>query len=413
MQMIGRAGRPGYDSTGVAVVLTDNSSKQRIEHLLESGFGPAESNLCARLPEVMNAQISQQEITSAVGAVRWLQTTFLFSCMKRNEKNPNSLIQKLSNDAIQDLKNIGIIEEGDQRSIRPRAGSYIMNQYSVSYKEMKEIASFTYDTSQCQILRSISKLEAVQSYVRRNERAELKSFYKTDSMKYKLPGPVSKFSVKGPSEKAFILLQSYISRHKFKNQTLLDQQSKVGVKGRQILQVAQAYCAQVSKHGKIALECCKLHRSFNLRLWDQSFGVFNQIECIGSAYPDSSNKLIFNGIRSFEDATNSSEEEINKILGDTQQRQNQGRELKESSDVLCRQRLRVIPELIYTAHSNVPAELICTLKYDDHGKAMKMKDKEKNIAFSLLAFTDNPLDSKLIFEQNICSPSTFRYEMQT
>jgi hypothetical protein len=256
-------------------------------------------------------------------------------------------------------------------------------------------------------------LEAVQSYVRRNERAELKSFYKTDSMKYKLPGPVSKFSVKGPSEKAFILLQSYISRHKFKNQTLLDQQSKVGVKGRQILQVAQAYCAQVSKHGKIALECCKLHRSFNLRLWDQSFGVFNQIECIGSAYPDSSNKLIFNGIRSFEDATNSSEEEINKILGNTQQRQNQGRELKESSDVLCRQRLRVIPELIYTAHSNVPAELICTLKYDDHGKAMKMKDKEKNIAFSLLAFTDNPLDSKLIFEQNICSPSTFRYEMQT
>jgi replicative superfamily II helicase len=47
MQMIGRAGRPGLDSTGVAVVLTDNNSKKRIENLLDTGFGPAKSSLCA------------------------------------------------------------------------------------------------------------------------------------------------------------------------------------------------------------------------------------------------------------------------------------------------------------------------------------------------------------------------------
>lgn len=72
LQMIGRAGRPGLDSTGVAVVLTDDSSKKKVESFLEAGTGPAKSNLVPRLPEVLNSEISQGVITSADEMLRWL-----------------------------------------------------------------------------------------------------------------------------------------------------------------------------------------------------------------------------------------------------------------------------------------------------------------------------------------------------
>ncbi|MGK3736659.1 MAG: ATP-dependent DNA helicase HFM1/MER3, partial [Bacillariaceae sp.] len=413
MQMIGRAGRPGLDSTGVAVVLTDNNSKKRIENLLDTGFGPAKSSLCARLPEVMNTEISQQVVTSTVGALRWLQTTFLYSCMKQNEKDPVASAQALSNDAVQYLKDIGIVEVEDQNSIRALVGSHIMNRHSVPFETMKAITAFPFDVSQCQILRSISKLETLHSFVRRNERVELKEFHKTELMKYKLPGPLSKFTVKDPSEKAFILLQSSISRHKFKNEMLNSVHDIVVNEGIKFLQAAQEYSVKASKHGKVALECHKLHRSLHLSLWGESSGVFNQIGWIGGESTiEKTNDLIFNGIRSFQDALDSSEEKLSKILCKHYTlQQNPGRELKKEALIFSRDRLRLFAELVYTRNSNTPVELICTLIYNDPSRAMTKKDGEQSITFSLIAYTDNSVDSKLMFEENISSPSTFRYGM--
>mmetsp|Transcript_15784 Transcript_15784/g.15737 ORF Transcript_15784/g.15737 Transcript_15784/m.15737 type:complete len:418 (+) Transcript_15784:150-1403(+) len=409
MQMIGRAGRPGMDATGVAVVLTDNNSKKKIENLLESGFGAAKSNLCTRLQEVMNTEISQQVVTSTEGAVRWLQTTFLFSCMKQNERDPVSLARKLSSDAIQYLKDINIVEEGDQNSIRPLVSSHIMNQHSISFEAMKVITAFPFDASQCQILRSISKLESLQSFVRRGEKKGLKNFHKTEMMKYKLPGLLSTYTVKDPSEKAFILLQSFISRHVFENKMLNDEHSVVANEGRYKLQAAQEYSIKSSKHGKVALECCKLRRSLDLRLWGESSGIFNQIDCIGSTSRIPASRCQLSGIRSFQDALNSSEEKLNKILCNYTLQQNPGRKVKEAIAFLCRNRLRLFAELVYTRNSNIPVELICTLKYNDPSVAMTRKEGEKKLTFSLIAYTDNHVDSQLIFEQNISSPSIFRY----
>ena len=411
MQMIGRAGRPGLDSTGVAVVLTDNNSKKRIENILESGFGPAKSSLCARLPEVMNTEISQQVVTSTVGALRWLQTTFLYSCMKQNEMDPVASAQKLSDDAVQYLKDIGIVKGEDQNSISPLAGSHIMNRHSVPFETMKAITAFPFDVSQCQVLRSISKLETLHSFVRRNERVELKEFHKTELMKYKLPGPLSKFTVKDPSEKAFILLQSSISIHKFRNEMLNSEHDIVVNEGIKFLQAAQEYSVKASKHGKVALECHKLHRSLHLSLWGESSGVFNQIGWVGGESTVPSNDLLFNGIRSFQDVLDSSEEKLNKILCKHKLQQNPGRELKKEVLILSRDRLRVFAELVYTRNSNIPVELICTLNYDDPSRAMTKKDGEQTVTFSLIAYTDNSVGSKLMFEENIRSPSTFRYGM--
>ena len=192
LQMIGRAGRLGLDATGVAVVLTDNSSKRRIESLLEAGIGPAKSNLVQRLPEVLNSEISQGVITNTDEVLRWLQTTFLFCCLKRNN-GAISVLERMGNEAMTHLREIGVVETSDRHSIQPLAGSFIMNRHLVSFDRMKSITDFPFNISQCQILRSMSKLENFQTFVKRNEKRELKEFHKTDLMKYKLPGAISKF----------------------------------------------------------------------------------------------------------------------------------------------------------------------------------------------------------------------------
>lgn len=409
LQMVGRAGRPGLDSTGVAVVLTDNSSKKRIENLLEAGTGPAKSNLVPRLPEVLNTEISQRVITNMEEALRWLQTTFLFSCLKHN-KNAIISTQKLRNNAVKHLRDIGVVETSELHSIRPLVASLIMNRNLVSFEEMKSITALSFDTSQCQILRSMSKLKSLQSFVKRNEKRELKEFHKSDLMKYKLPGLLSKFIVKDPSEKAFILLQSNISRHKYKNEMLNDEQITVRDDAIKFLEVAQEYCVKASKHGNVALECYRLQRSLNYSLWGESSGVFNQFEWIGSS-KTASNVLTFDGIRSFQDVLDFSEQKLDEIFAKTQIQnlpKNAGRIVKHTARDLCRRRLILSTDVEYTKNSNIPTDLICSLKYHDPVATMTREEGEQDLKFSLIAYTDNSRDSSLIFEENISSPSSFR-----
>eukprot|EP00049_Salpingoeca_infusionum_P009351 m.155713 g.155713 ORF g.155713 m.155713 type:complete len:120 (+) comp14311_c0_seq18:1836-2195(+) len=57
LQMIGRAGRPQFDTHGVALILTRQSSKAKYESLL-NGMQPIESSLHLQLVEHLNAEIA-------------------------------------------------------------------------------------------------------------------------------------------------------------------------------------------------------------------------------------------------------------------------------------------------------------------------------------------------------------------
>ncbi|GMH89115.1 hypothetical protein TL16_g11357, partial [Triparma laevis f. inornata] len=80
-QMMGRAGRPGHDTSGVAVVLTDNNSVKKFEAKM-SGSVVVESHLKNQLVETMNAEISQGVVTDINGALRWLKSTFFYVRMR-------------------------------------------------------------------------------------------------------------------------------------------------------------------------------------------------------------------------------------------------------------------------------------------------------------------------------------------
>ncbi|WP_248515817.1 DEAD/DEAH box helicase [Salinarchaeum laminariae] len=75
LQMLGRAGRPGYDDVGYGWVVTDRSDADRYRRLLREGT-EIHSNLSNDLPEHLLAEVCVGTIESRADALEWLDTTF-------------------------------------------------------------------------------------------------------------------------------------------------------------------------------------------------------------------------------------------------------------------------------------------------------------------------------------------------
>ena len=78
LQMVGRAGRPQFDTSGVAVVMTHSSTATRFLELVR-GSKALESQLEEGLLEHLNAEIVLKTVSDVPAAVRWLKLTFLWA----------------------------------------------------------------------------------------------------------------------------------------------------------------------------------------------------------------------------------------------------------------------------------------------------------------------------------------------
>ncbi|CAG2116212.1 unnamed protein product, partial [Medioppia subpectinata] len=85
LQMMGRAGRPQFDTTGVAVVLVQDTKKEFYKKFLYEPF-PVESQLLSVITDHMNAEIVSGTVHTRQEAVEYLNWTYLF---RRVLKNPN------------------------------------------------------------------------------------------------------------------------------------------------------------------------------------------------------------------------------------------------------------------------------------------------------------------------------------
>jgi replicative superfamily II helicase len=74
-QMLGRAGRPGYDERGYAWIVCDRADADRYRRLLRDGT-PIDSRLGDDLAEHLNAEVALGTVESVDAARDWLTTTF-------------------------------------------------------------------------------------------------------------------------------------------------------------------------------------------------------------------------------------------------------------------------------------------------------------------------------------------------
>jgi ATP-dependent DNA helicase HFM1/MER3 len=147
MQMLGRAGRPQFDDTAVAIILTRKDQEERYKQMV-SGQEVLESTLHLNLIEHLNSEISLGTVRSVATAKEWLKSTFLAVRMKQNTNHyrikgvsdTRNVDEKLENVCERDLnllRDEGLISQGNDFSSTQYG--HAMSKYMIPFETMKTL----------------------------------------------------------------------------------------------------------------------------------------------------------------------------------------------------------------------------------------------------------------------------------
>lgn len=83
LQMMGRAGRPQFDTSGVACVFVHDIKKNFYKKFLYEPF-PVESNLLQVLPDHINAEIAAETVPTKTNLMEYMTWTYFFRRLLEN-----------------------------------------------------------------------------------------------------------------------------------------------------------------------------------------------------------------------------------------------------------------------------------------------------------------------------------------
>ncbi|PSP69968.1 DEAD/DEAH box helicase [Halobacteriales archaeon QH_9_66_26] len=129
LQMLGRAGRPGYDDAGYAHVVCDASDAEKYRRLLRDGKA-IESRLTADLDTHLNAEIAMGTIRDVGDVMDWLETTFAF-VRAENGSNPGAVesLREQVRETLAELRDRGFVETDDLRVSATPLGTLASSYY--------------------------------------------------------------------------------------------------------------------------------------------------------------------------------------------------------------------------------------------------------------------------------------------
>ena len=391
LQMMGRAGRPGFDTEGTAVIMTDEASKLRYDRL-SGGLEVVESQMPAKLLACLNSEVSQQVIKSFTDAMNWIKGTFFFVRARSNPvayglgSEPGSLelaFMKIVGESLRELDDDRFISVNKGNgTISPLTGSVVMSSHLVAYAAMKKIVALPFDTTQSSLILAIAEFEGLHRPVRRSEKKILNELHK--SIRYKLDGPVSKVRVQHPWQKAFVLLQTAVGRHHLEEFTLRQEMSMMVDFAVRMLVAIEEFSVEGSMHGQVALQSLRLRRCFSASLWGIDDGVLNQLTGVGA---ETTAKLRINKILTFADVLAANAAEIERASGKSPPF---GKGLLSAVDKIMRNTL----QLSASIHAK-EQQLICTLSRRSFPGISLVNDSlttcdEDVVKYSLIAYIDKP-----------------------
>ncbi|WP_256405917.1 DEAD/DEAH box helicase [Haloplanus ruber] len=139
LQMLGRAGRPGYDDVGYGWVICDRSDADRYRRLLREGT-EIESHLAADLDAHLNAEISMGTIADLDDVLSWLETTYYYV---RASSEPAAYdfdgLRDRVRETLESLVDRGFVAMGEDLTIDPTPLGRLASKY---YLRLSTAAAF-------------------------------------------------------------------------------------------------------------------------------------------------------------------------------------------------------------------------------------------------------------------------------
>ncbi|CUS22555.1 LAQU0S06e00716g1_1 [Lachancea quebecensis] len=220
LQMLGRAGRPRYDTFGEGIIITQNSSIQYYLAMLNQQL-PIESQLISRLADNLNSEIVLGNITSRKEAVDWLGYTYLYVRMlgspelygiqgnaASNDQALTSYRNMLAHSALQALNDSKLtLYDAVEGSVKPTELGRIASYFYIKHHSIASYnAMLNEHLTTIEVLQVFSNSDEFKYIpVREEERLELQRLVE------KAPIPIQE-APENPHAKINVLLQSFISR---------------------------------------------------------------------------------------------------------------------------------------------------------------------------------------------------------
>ncbi|KAJ5296062.1 hypothetical protein N7508_010883 [Penicillium antarcticum] len=291
MQMLGRAGRPQFDDSATAVILT---RKERVNHYekLVSGSESLESCLHLNLIDHLNAEIGLGNISDIDSAIKWLAGTFLFVRLRRNpthfklkeganQEDEDELLRQICKKDIHLLREVGLIEAD---SLCSTQFGNAMARYYIRFETMKVLLSLKPQATLSETLTVISQGDEFREV--RLKGGE-KSLYREINRDPGIRFPI-KVDIALPCHKTSLLLQSELGAIDYPDSDQLQKhkftfnQDKTLVFAHVNRLVRCLIDCQIARGDSVAiLNAMELARSFGAKVWDHSPLQMKQIEQVG------------------------------------------------------------------------------------------------------------------------------------
>ncbi|KAK1409041.1 hypothetical protein QVD17_41306 [Tagetes erecta] len=228
MQMLGRAGRPQFDTSGEGIIITGHSELQYYLSLMNQQL-PIESQFVSKLADQLNAEIVLGTIQNAKEALNWLSYTYLYIRMVRNPTLYGLPSDALKTDPLLEARRADLVHSAATLLDKNNLVRYDRKSGYFQATDLGRIASFYYithgtiatynehlkptmtDIELCRLFSLSEEFKYVT--VRQDEKMELVKLLD------RVPIPI-KESSEEPSAKINVLLQAYISQLKLEGHSL-------------------------------------------------------------------------------------------------------------------------------------------------------------------------------------------------
>ncbi|XP_041348113.1 probable ATP-dependent DNA helicase HFM1 [Gigantopelta aegis] len=320
LQMIGRAGRPQFDKSATAVIMTKASTKSKYESLM-NGTQLIESSLHKNLIEHLNAEVVLHTITDIALAVEWIRHTFLYVRVMKNPRHygyPTGLDWKQIEKRLEDLclTNLNLLAglnlvnlNEETLKIVPTDTGKLMARYCIAFETMKNFHSVKSDASLKDLIDVIAGCREFEDITLRNNEKSVLNTLNKDKHKENIRFPITG-KIKTKQMKVNCLLQAQLGCLSIQDFSLSQDVNKIFRIGQRVTKCLMEFLWQKKDYTSL-LTAIQLFKCMKTKLWEDSKYVTKQLDGIG---PTMSLALVNAGLTSFHTLEDTNPREIELIV---------------------------------------------------------------------------------------------------
>lgn len=389
MQMLGRAGRPQFETEACAVILCLNDKIARYQKMV-AGEEVLESSLHLNLIEHLNAEISIGTISNIATAKYWLTSTFLSIRLRANPKHygldhdtqdetPDDALLKWCEDGLQELLEADLIK--DNGSLRCTDHGDAMARYCIKLATMKTFLAVSAKAKVSEILNALSQAIEFRDYrLKANEKGLFKDLNEANEIRYPF-----KVDIALTQHKVSLLIQARLGS------VPLAKDSKTKFSGSQIRQLSLD-TSGVLNHGKRLIRCMVdtyVHRNDSISVknalalarslaaggWDDTVMCLKQLPGIGDV---AMRKLASAHIRTIEELVHTEPHRLQTMLSKNPP---YGHDLVKKASEFPRLHISVQQNGKRQVSEGAEVKLSCSMGFVNNIASKKFNNRQYSIIF--------------------------------